>query len=191
MRIFVDMDGVLCDYYAGVCRLAGFRPWPFCCRPGEWNFFAGEPLNLTNEEVAPHMGHKFYAGLAWLPDGRRILEICEAVAGPKNVFLLSSPWDTPGCEDGKRAWVRANAPAYARRTLLGNCKEACSFPGAVLLDDSEQNCAKFVAVGGDPGAAVLVPRPWNAEHARSDPATGAMLDLRVLADALQHLRDAA
>lgn len=177
MRVFLDMDGVPADYYAGICR--AFAPdvpaWPYRCRPGDWNFFTGDPLNLTNELVAPVMGHGFYQGLDLLPDARAIVAHAESLAGdPERVYFLSSPWDTPGCDEGKREWVRKHFPGYFRRTLIGSCKEACAYTGAVLFDDSPANCEKFVAAGG---YACLVPRPWNDRHAECDHATGAVLNL--------------
>lgn len=180
-RIFIDMDGVLVNYVAGVCRAFGVahRPYPF--PRGDWDFFAHPPLSKSADDVAPVMDHDFYAGLDWLPDGEEIVSRSEKKVGAANVYLLTAPWDTPGCYDGKLDWVRTHLPRYARRVLVGTPKEACSFPGAVLLDDSESNGRKF-ASAPDPGTAVLVPRPWNARHAEACPDTFRVFDLDGLFD---------
>lgn len=182
-RIFIDMDGVLVDYYAGVCRAFGRTPWPYCCRLGEWNFFRSEPLNLTDAQVAPIMGREFYANLDWLPDGGEIVTEAACLVGEKNVYLLTSPWDTEGCRDGKADWVKRHLPDYYRRLLIGSPKEACSYPGSVLLDDSEVNCRTFAGVK-NPGRAVLVPRPWNARHAEAIPENGMMRNFVAVFDAV-------
>lgn len=174
--VFVDLDGTLCDYYGGVCRVFGAPAWPYPTRAlGDWNFYHHFPAPKTTADIAPHMGREFYAGLDWLPDGARVLALAEKLVGEKNVFFLTSPWDTPGCFDGKLDWVKKHAPGYSRRLLVGSPKQACSFPGALLLDDSVDNCGKFLAVK-NPGHAVLIPRPWNERHPECCLKTGAVVN---------------
>ena len=172
MTCFLDMDGVLADYYAGVCRAFGLDPWPYKCRLGDWDFYTGEPLGLTTEQVAPKMDAEFYAGLDLLPDARRIVETAEAWY-QGDVYFLTSPWDTPGCFDGKLAWVKKHFPKYARRMLVGSAKEACAHPDAILFDDSPVNCKKFREAKFR-GEAFLVPRPWNEKWQESSQANGAV-----------------
>ena len=175
-RVFIDLDGVLADYYGGICRaISLLRPWPYLCRLGDWNFFHGFPFNKTDAEIAPLMGHEFYEGLELLPDAKDLVRMAEETYGKQKVFFLSAPWDTPGCDSGKREWVKKHFPEYAKRTLIGSCKEACAFSGSMLLDDSEKNCQAFYAAGG---YAQLVPRPWNARHADTDLSTGAFRNFK-------------
>jgi len=172
MTCFLDLDGVLADYYGGICRVFGLDPWPFKCRLGDWNFFTGKPLNQTNETVAPLMDRDFYANLDLLPDAKKIVERAEwAYRG--DVYFLTSPWDTPGCFDGKLAWVKKHFPKYAKRMLVGSPKEACSHPGAILFDDSPANCQSFreSKFGGE---SFLVPRPWNEKWQQCSPENGAI-----------------
>ncbi len=177
MRCFIDMDGVLADYYGGICRAfrAPMDPpaWPYRCRLGDWDFFVGHPLHLNNEQVAPVMNRDFYANLDLLPDARELMKCCEERFGSE-VFFLSSPWDTPGCDQGKREWVKKHFPDYSKKTLIGSCKEACAHPKAVLFDDSPKNCESFIRAGGQ---AILIPRPWNMRHNVCDLATGRMLNV--------------
>ena len=189
MRIFLDMDGVLCDYYGGIWDLvasgafgsppptvAGKAAWPYRCRLGDWNFYDNDPLNLTAGRVAKFMDRQFYANLRPLPDAADILRAAEQLAGPNNVYLLSAPWDTDGSVDGKRDWIARELPSYRRRTLIGTPKEACSAPGNYLLDDRLENAAAFNMnpetgeIHG--GIGILVPRPWNELHPAACPKTG-------------------
>lgn len=179
MNILLDMDGVLADFHSAVCRLYGKQPWPFVWKPNNWNWFI--EWGVTESDLAPHMDHDFYAGLDWTPDGREILERAEKAVGRDNVYFLTSPWDTPGCADGKRAWVRRHVPHYLPRTLIGTPKHLCSRPDCLLMDDSEKNCRKFSGVSKG-GYAVLVPRPWNARHHEACFETGRVLDLPGLFD---------
>lgn len=175
-RIFVDMDGVLCDYYAGICSVLGHKPWPYICELGEWNFFHCSPMLKTADQIAPHMDREFYANLDWLPDGSEIITQACVMVGEENVYLLTSPWDTEGCHAGKMDWVKNHLPHFKNKTLIGTPKEACSFPGSVLIDDAEKNCTKFESVA-NPGRAVLLPRPWNRRHGECDVSRGHVRDL--------------
>jgi hypothetical protein len=105
---------------------------------------------------APHS-----AEYAWL------FAECVDLVGPESVCFLTSPVSVPAFDAdsaaGKREWIARNAPAYMRRqSLIGVAKEFCASPGALLIDDSDDNCKAFVAAGG---SALLVPRPWNSRHA--------------------------
>lgn len=163
----------------GICRAFGIEPWPYKAKLGDWHFFPH--IGLTEAQVAPRMDEEFYANLDWTVDGLELLDRAESVAGRSKgeVYLLTSPWNTPGCMDGKLAWVARECPRYERRLLIGAPKEACSHPGSVLIDDSETNCRKFATVR-NPGHAVLLPRPWNVRHDESCTDTGRVLDLKGL-----------
>lgn len=177
MRIFIDLDGTLCDYYGGVCEAFGFSPpWPFHCQAGKRNFFLDAPMHLTKEKVQPLMGYEFYANLRWLPDGPEILSRCEDLAGAENVYILTSPWSTRGCSDGKNAWILKHIPKYRKRVLIGACKAACSAQDTVLVDDSDSNCRDWLATGSG-GIAPLLPRPWNSRYHRACSLTGRVTDL--------------
>lgn len=196
MRIFIDMDGVLCDFYGGVWDLyvsgafgapaeahAGHTAWPYRCRRGDWDFYEQEPMNLTSGAVAKLMTAHFYANLNWLPDGRDIVKQAEALAGADHVYLLTAPWDTPGCEDGKKDWIERHLPNYKRRCLIGTPKEAAAAPGHYLLDDAWKNCDKFNTHGG---RGVIVPRPWNTLHTAACMETGAALSLHPVESVRMH-----
>ena len=183
MKILLDMDGVLCAYYEAVMRALAAdyltpAPWPYPKRAvNVWNWFS--LWGVKESDVAPMMNRRFYASLDWTADGREILTECERMVGADNVYLLTSPWDTDGCIEGKRDWVRLHAPAYLRRMMIGSPKELCSRPDHVLIDDSETNCRKFAAAPKG-GTAVLVPRPWNVRHDECCLETGRVKDLQGL-----------
>jgi hypothetical protein len=174
VKILLDMDGVLCDFYTGVCRLFDKPAYPFTWKPNNWDWY-GE-WGATTGDLAPHMDRDFYADLGWTADGPDILERAIRMVGVSSVFLLTSPWDTPGCADGKRAWVAKHVPAFLPRLMIGSPKELCSRPDACLIDDSEPNCRKFATVFNG-GHAVLLPRPWNIRHDESCFTTGRVLDM--------------
>lgn len=150
---YLDLDGCLVDFVGGALATHGKR-----LEPGEvrWDFHT--QMGLTAEQFWAPFGHGFWAGLGWCADGHLILHTCERLFGPENVVLLTSPCDTPGCLDGKLAWVRRELPDYCRRFLIGPPKHLAAAPGKVLVDDHDANVDRFVEHCGQ---GVLIPRPWN------------------------------
>jgi hypothetical protein len=160
MICFLDLDGVLVDFVAGVLKHYGLP----ADRPvTAWNFDAelAHELGLSREDFWQSFGEAFWSELGWTVDGLELLHVIEDCFGHDNVYLLSSPCHTYGCLEGKKRWVNQNLPDYRYRLFLGSAKHAFASSTKVLVDDSDDNVAKFRAVGGH---AVLVPRPWNQRH---------------------------
>lgn len=155
MTIFLDLDGVLVDFVQGALKQHGATLEPDAVR---WDFL--KQIGVAPADFWRPLGFDFWAHLPWTREGKALL------AGlPDNVVLLSSPCQTNGCCDGKRAWVNRELPQLKDRLILASCKEAFAHPGALLIDDHEVNVDKFRAAGG---RAVLVPRPWNRLRASCD-----------------------
>ncbi len=161
MKCMLDMDGVLCNFVDGACKLHGVKsPYEGTNEHnGVWDFV--KLLPVDQEAFWEPLGQHFWSGLEWMPDGREILATVEAAFGKENVCLLTSPCMTPGCVDGKREWVAKHMPDYKQRLMIGAAKEFCASPKRVLVDDNLPNTEKFEAAGGH---TVLVPRVWNHLH---------------------------
>lgn len=164
-RVFLDMDGVLCDFVgASLCHWRRFHKT--LIRDVRWGNIEAT-YGVSEAAFWLNCDATFWRYLPWTREGKALLDGIEALVGRDNVALLSSPCNTPGCCDGKRDWVRREMPAYASRLLLTSAKHFAASPGALLIDDHDANVAAFVAAGG---SAVLVPRPWNAgrQHCNDD-----------------------
>lgn len=155
-RIYLDMDGVIVDFVGGA--LAAHRkplcpPIPGECHIEKW-------LKVTPTDFWHKCrGHLFWDSLGWLDDGLEMLQQC----GPwfDKTWLLSTPSDDPGCLSGKYSWLTRELSGWKRRLILACDKVSVSPPGALLIDDSDDNCKKWEAAGGE---AILVPRVWNSLH---------------------------
>lgn len=165
--LFFDLDGVLADFVRGALahhgkslQMADVR-WDFPQQVGFGGTWA--------PEFWEPLGETFWAGLDTLRDGFELLGAAERLVGADRIGLLSSPCDTRGCAEGKRAWVARHMPDYRKRLFLGSAKELFAAPGKVLVDDHDPNCDRFAAWGG---RAILVPRPWNARRGECCPAGG-------------------
>jgi 5'(3')-deoxyribonucleotidase len=172
MKAILDMDGVLVDFVNGSLRHHGLTldPYPV----GKWNFVLD--LDITEKEFFQSLGKSFWEHLDWMPDGKEILAMVLRNFRPEDVCLLTSPCDTEGCIDGKRAWIAKHMPDFSRRVLFGSAKEFVAGPQRILIDDSDSNCEKFVKAGGN---SVLVPRIWNKDHGHPASAVQAV-EMRIL-----------
>lgn len=154
ISIFFDMDGVLADFVAGALEIHNRTDVPKMDVP--WGL--EDKLGIAPHDFWAPMGKDFWANLPPLSDGLKLLEYAEWLAGIEAIGILTSPCDTAGCYDGKRAWMRKHLPRMERRMFTGSHKELFAGPTKILIDDREQNCHGFYKAGGIP---ILVPRPWN------------------------------
>lgn len=175
-----DIDGVLARWTDAALALHGLPP----AQPRTWNFH--HEHGITDEALYAPMDRAFAAGLGVWEDGMSLLALVREYTTHR-IHLLSSPWQTFGCEAGKRDWVRKNTQFCPYKDLtLCSSKEVHAGPGKVLIDDSDSNIKKWCDAGG---AGWLVPRPWNALAKRCD-ALGMFNPDAELPDLLKLIRSA-
>lgn len=156
--IYFDIDGLLAKFCLGSHRLHG---WPYKV-PTTWNYH--HEHGISDADFYANMGASFWANLEPWEDGFELLRLVEHRVGPGRILFLTSPCQTPGCEEGKRAWVRKFLPTYDpwKDVMIGGAKHKLAHRGALLIDDSDANCKAFAAAGGK---VFLAPRPWNDHRA--------------------------
>lgn len=162
-HIFIDLDGVLCDFTRPAMALHGksdlVDSWPAgvydaCAvlRCKEADFWA--PIHKA--------GEVWWATLPrheWALD---LVDLCLAKAG--GVTLATSPSHHPSSVSGKLYWVLRELPSFLRKTMVGPDKHLFADCDRVLIDDCDANCAKFRKHGGQ---AIVFPQPWNSQHANA------------------------
>ena len=165
LTFFVDMDGVIVDFLGGAFEYHAPHKsiethWPI----GEWGTdkTIEHIFDLSPKMFWGSLDRRFWARLNWMPDGREFMDFI----APYKPCLLSSP--AFGGADGKQIWIKNNLPDIwaKRRYLLGPAKHYVSRPGAVLIDDHEENCRAWLKHGG---IAILYPRLWNNLYHIKDP----------------------
>lgn len=152
----LDMDEVLVDL---VHPLADLHKVSLRRAQMEWGLAA--QFGITDAKLWADCGFDFWAGLPWCDEGKELLAGLEELFGQENIVLATSPVLTPGCQDGKRAWVEKHLPAYRRRLQIGAAKWSMAGPSSLLVDDHDGNVSPFRERGG---GAVVVPRPWNSRR---------------------------
>ncbi len=74
------------------------------------------------------------------------------------VYISSSPSAQAHCIPEKLAWLYRHFNIRETSCMFGSAKHLMAKPGALLIDDRQKNCDKFIEAGGD---AVCVPSNWN------------------------------
>lgn len=162
MNILLDMDGVLCNFVGGCCKVLNkneqkvLQDWPI-------NQYDVEPVfGVTTEQLwtAINSGGKdFWANLEEYSWAKELYKECQNYG---NVYFLTSPSIDPQSLAGKLEWIQKfTGNPSPRNYLMGSPKFLCAKLDNVLIDDSDENCDKFKSANG---TAILFPQIWNRFH---------------------------
>lgn len=141
-RIFVDMDGVLVNFYQSAWDYLGGE-FDIEVSPYYRNLFWGE-VAKWGEERARH----FWANLAWAPNGRCLWEYVSQF----HASILSSPTNKPGVNEwirlGKIDWISKNLNPSPRVIILDREKEYYAKSNYILIDDKSYMIDRWRNCGG-------------------------------------------
>lgn len=160
MACFVDMDGVLFDFMGAALERHGRSDVMENYPKGQWAI--EDHLGITPAQFWQVLeGHDFWAALKpyrWMLDVLEIVTFHFA----HDWWIASSPCLDHGSASGKVESLQRHMPKIEGKTFdryfLGKYKYHLAKPGAVLIDDNEENCRLFEEAGGK---AILFPAPWN------------------------------
>lgn len=139
MRVYLDLDGVLADFYGTARRLLK-RAYSELPPEEAWGILGKTPNLFLN--------------LPLLPDARALWEGVEREVGRPNMRVLTaSPRDTGylfSAPMDKRAWVHRHFDGQCEvHVVLGSAKKAAyAEPHAILIDDQARNIHDWEAAGG-------------------------------------------
>ena len=154
--ILLDMDGVLTDFAAGVCKLFGKKPPGSDDRGRSVAEVAGINPGLMWRRI-DEAGARFWSELEPTPFANELVTMCRKVG---EVVIATSPSSDPGAAAGKVAWLQRRFGKRFRDFAITPRKELLAAPGRLLIDDTPKHVDAFRAAGG---AAVLVPTWANGE----------------------------
>jgi len=131
-RLFLDADGVLADFDAGVKKLLGAKPHEYIARHGQrefWRRLARAP--------------DFYAQLPEMPDARRLFDAVKHLQPAILTGLPLGSWAAPQ----KVAWATEHFPGVTIITCMARDKHKHMEAGDVLVDDRENHRSAYEADG--------------------------------------------
>ena len=139
-RIYVDMDGVLCDFVLAAKRATG-QDWTGLRSGQDW-----ESIRKTKN---------FWANMPWTRDGKQLWSYLKKY----NPHILSAySIEDPNCIPGKRRWLKSNL-GYTQNSMINIVRRrekkdfamkgsAIKRQPAILIDDYSKNVQQFRAAGG-------------------------------------------
>lgn len=150
--IFLDLDGVLANFVDASFKVHGKEK----TKPVDtWDYY--QEWGMTAAEFFRPMSFNYWESLDKLPLADWLVDVVYGYTTCR-VGVLTSPCTTPGCVEGKRAWIEKHYPRLASRIVFTGNKGLLSHPDALLIDDSDKNCSDF-RLGR--GWTYLWPQPWN------------------------------
>jgi hypothetical protein len=143
--LYLDMDGVLCDFDGGYQRLAKTRG-PKLAQSKEQSL---EPMEYYKRALS------FWSGLDWIQGGQELYEASTLLF--ERVCILSSAGSVDDLKlmattDGKKLWLKKNIPAMKDENIFivpgKEFKQKYANKGAILVDDKAITIKQFNAAGG-------------------------------------------
>jgi 5'(3')-deoxyribonucleotidase len=157
-RVFLDMDGVCCDFVGGVFNLFGKKlneeEWP----KGAYDI--AKVLGVTEGELwtkVDEAGWVFWFNLREYPWFKALYDSLTKWSDGE-LYFLTSPSKHASCLAGKREWLSKRLGKMFDKVIYTKHKHLLAGSETYLIDDSDKNVDEFRAAGG---SALLFPMPWN------------------------------
>jgi len=158
MHIFLDMDGVLCDFVSAALKAHNREDLSSeefdLCHSLEMSL--GEFWRVVDQTPNFWLSIKPYS---WFH------ELVDFIDGKSEFFILTAPSLDASSYEGKRKWVSKYFGRRFNRLILTKYKWLLARPDTLLIDDSERNCEMFEQHGGH---KILFPQPWNTNRVYVD-----------------------
>lgn len=167
-EIYIDVDDVLNNFFPDLMDELGIPPELFPFDPSlGFDLFSHVNKHLPGRW---HSAAEFWDSIPgdwWRHISKsdlcdRLVQACFDMVGPENVYVATSPTKCSQSMAAKHEWIRDNLPEPLHRQFFITPRKWClGKPGALLIDDNQDNTARFCTRGGE---VILRPRPWNCQH---------------------------
>ena len=143
--VYLDMDGVLADFFGGVEKLYGVSHWK--------ELTADKTKDLKKEVIDRITGTDFFATLPKFPTADGLIDLVKKFTGG-TFSINTSPLrgDHENSGKYKKVWIKNNIEAPAEIIVTGRketyAKDKASGTPNILIDDRPINIQKWQAAGG-------------------------------------------
>jgi len=142
-EVFLDMDGVLADFFAEYAVLAGLPPG---------SSYRDVPPAKNDPTLNKMVGTDFFYRLPKFPVADKIVELSVKLFGGYNICSSPLRGDHENSGVQKTRWIKENLPVQPRHIYIESRKEkhAVQPDGTpnILIDDRKDNIIKWEAAGG-------------------------------------------
>jgi hypothetical protein len=142
MEVYVDMDGVLADFFTEYAKLAGI----------ESGNYRDIPPAKTDPTLNKMVGTDFFARLPKFPTADKLLDIVVQAADSYNICSSPLRGDHEGSAHYKKVWINKHLNIPPKNIFIVSnkakyAKNANGMPN-VLIDDRGSNISAWEAAGG-------------------------------------------
>lgn len=146
-EVFLDMDGVLCDFFEEYAKLAG-NPKD---GSGRYNY-RNIPAAKTDPTLNKMIGTDFFARLPKFPTADSLVNMVTKVFGHYNICSSPLRGDHENSAHHKKEWLQKHLDQQPTRVIItpNKAKHATQPDGTpnVLIDDRGSNITAWEAAGG-------------------------------------------
>ena len=143
--VYLDMDGVLADFFGGVEKLYGVSHWK--------ELTSDKTKDLKKEVINRITGTDFFATLPKFSTADQLIDMVKEFTGGK-FSINTSPLrgDNENSAKYKKVWVSNNIPQPDTMIITGRketyARDKASGTPNILIDDRPINIEKWQAAGG-------------------------------------------
>ena len=142
-EVFLDMDGVLADFFAEYAKLAGMPPG---------STYRDVPPAKNDPTLNKMVGTDFFYRLPKFPVADKIVELSVKLFGGYNICSSPLRGDHENSGVQKTRWIKEHLPVQPKHIYIESRKEkhAVQPDGTpnILIDDRKDNIIKWEAAGG-------------------------------------------
>jgi hypothetical protein len=140
--VFVDMDGVIADFFTEYAKMAGVKD-------GNYRKI---PRNMITPTLNKMIGTDFFNRLPKIATADRLIQLVVKYTGG-DYSILSSPLrgDKANSAKWKKIWLKNNMQIQPRNVIITSRKEVYAVSNGVkniLIDDRGANIERWQAAGG-------------------------------------------
>ena len=146
-KIYLDMDGVLADFFHEYAKLAGVEPNEF----GKHDYRSIPPAK-EDPTLDKMIGTDFFARLPMFPTAPNLIQL--VLSYVPNYSICSSPLrgDHSNSAKWKKVWIQKHLSPQPHDVVITGTKEthAVNSDGSpnILIDDRGANISRWTAKGG-------------------------------------------
>lgn len=169
LSIFLDMDGVICDFISTACRVVGAD------QKQVTSYDIPTGFGMTDSDfwqMIDDHGESFWSGLPAYSYLQGLVDLISQY--DSQWHIASTPSIYHRSSSGKVKWLQKHLGISFRRYVLTPNKELLARPGAVLIDDNSHTIDKFnqsmkKSFGIEKEHGILFPQQWNHLGRMDDP----------------------
>ena len=143
--VYIDMDGVLADFFGGVEKLYGVEHWK--------QLTSDKTKDLKTEVINKITGTDFFATLPEFPNADQLIDMVKKFTG--GLFsILTSPLrgDHEVSSKYKKLWIEQHIETPDQTIITGKkesyAKDKASGTPNILIDDRPVNIERWQGAGG-------------------------------------------